>query len=187
LKSLSYGVGREEYKKIKTKPLNLHIELALSEYQEADARLLPVPPGTFVDETLGICRVDPWQPSSIQCLKPFHAPGLMATFDPQEFPCTGDEHSDTIQEDAVSHAWEFTNHYSFPDANYTPIADYSIWFRPVSLLTGLDAKSRQRTKSLVVCPGSEIRLARPELKRQVRIQLDLPDVRLQDLVGSDWQ
>jgi hypothetical protein len=180
-------VGREEYKKIKTKPLNLHIELALSEYQEADARLLPVPPGTFVDETLGICRVDPWQPSSIQCLKPFHAPGLMATFDPQEFPCTGDEHSDTIQEDAVSHAWEFTNHYSFPDANYTPIADYSIWFRPVSLLTGLDAKSRQRTKSLVVCPGSEIRLARPELKRQVRIQLDLPDVRLQDLVGSDWQ
>lgn len=111
----------------------------------------------------------------------------MATFDPQEFPCTRDEHSDTIQEDAVSHAWEFTNHYSFPDANYTPIADYSIWFRPVSLLTGLDAKPRQRTKSLVVCPGSEIRLARPELKGQVRIQLDLPHVRLQDLVGSDWQ
>lgn len=187
LKSLSYGVGREEYEKIKTKPLNLHIELAPSEYQEADARILLVPPGKFVDETLGICRVDPWQSSSIQCLKPFHAPGLMATFDPQEFPCTGDEHSDTIQEDAVSHAWKFTNHYSFPDANYTPIADYSIWFRPVSLFTGLDAKPRQRTKSLVVCPGSEIRLARPELKRQVRIQLDLPHVRLQDLVGFDWQ
>jgi hypothetical protein len=187
LKSLSYGVGRKEYEKIKTKPLNLHIELALSEYQEADARILVVPADRFVDETLGICRVDARQSSSIQCLKPFHAPGLMATFDPQKFPCTGDEHSYTIREDAVSHAWEFTNHYSFPDANYTPIADYSIWFRPVSLLTDLDAKSQQRTKSLILCPGSEIRLARPELKRQVRIQLDLPDVRLQDLVKSDWQ
>jgi hypothetical protein len=184
LKSLSYRVRREEYEKVKGKALNLHIELALSEYQEANARILSVPTGNFVDETLGICRVDPWQSSSIQCLKPFHAPGLMATFDPQGFPCTGDEHSDTIQEEAVSHAWESTNHYSFPDANYTPIADYSIWFRPV---TGLDAKPQQRTKSLVVCPGSEIRLARPELKRQVRMQLDLPQVRLQDLVGFDWQ
>jgi hypothetical protein len=63
----------------------------------------------------------------------------------------------------------------------------SIWFGPVSLLTDLEAKPQQRTKSLILCPGSEIRLARPELKRQVRIQLDLPDVRLQDLVESDWQ
>jgi hypothetical protein len=187
LKSLSFGVGRKEFEKIKTKPLNLHIELALSEYQEADARILPVPPGRFVDETLGICRLNPWQSSSLQCLKPFHAPGLMATFDPQEFPCTGDEHSDTIQEDAVSHAWESTNHDTIPDANYTPIADYSIWFRPVSVLTSPAAKPQQRGKSLVVCPGSEIRLARPELKRKVRIQFDLHDVRLQDLVGSGWQ
>jgi hypothetical protein len=186
-KWLSYGVGREEYEKVKTKPLNLHIELALSEYQEADARILPVPPGRFVDETLGVCRVDRRQSSSIQCLKPFHAPGLMATFDPQKFPCTGDEHSDTIREDALSHAWVYANHDSFPDANYTPIADYSIWFKPVSLLTDLEAKPQQRIRSLILCSGSEIRLARPELKRQVRIQLDLPNVRLQDLVRSDWQ
>ncbi len=187
LKSLSYEVARKEYEKVKTKPLHLHIELALSEYQEGDARILPVPAGRFVDEMLGICRIDPLQSSSIQCIKPFHAPGLMATFDPQEFPCPGHRDSYTIQEDAVSHAWEFSNHYSFPDANYTPIADYSIWFRPVSLLTDLEAKPQQRSKSLSLCPGSEIRLARPELKRQLRIQLDLPNVRLQDLVESDWQ
>jgi hypothetical protein len=162
-------VGRKDYEKIKTKPLNLHIELALTEYQEGEVRILPVPAGRFVDETLGICRVDPLQSSSIQCLNPFHAPGLMATFDPQEFSCPGDEQSYTAREDAVSHAWEFSNHYSFPEANYTPIADYSIWFRPVSLVTDLQAKPQQRTKSLILCPGSEIRLARPELKRQVRI------------------
>jgi hypothetical protein len=185
LKSLSYEIARKEYEKVKTKPLNLHIELALTEYEEADARILPVPAGRFIDETLGICYVDARQSSSIQCLKPFHAPGLMVTFDPQKFSCTGDENSYTIPENAISHAWESTNHYSFPDANYTPIADYSIWFRPVSLLTDLDAKPQQRTKSVILCLGSEIRLSRPELKRQVRIRLDLPDVRLQDLVESD--
>jgi len=187
LKSLSYEVSRKEYEKVKTKLLNLHIELALSEYQEDDARILPVPGGRFDDDTLGICHVDPWQSSSIQCLKPFHAPGLMATFDPREFPCPGDRLSHTIQEDAVSHAWVFSNHYSFPDANYTPISDYSIWFRPVSLITDLEAKPQQRTKSLILCPGSEIRLSRPELKHHLRIQLDLPNVRLQDLVEFDWQ
>src|SRR5882762_4034622 len=96
-KSLSYEVGRKDYEKIKTKPLNLHIELALSEYQEGDARIILVPGGRFDDETLGICRVDPWQSSTIQCLKPFHAPGLMATFDPQQFPCPGDKGSNNIQ------------------------------------------------------------------------------------------
>jgi hypothetical protein len=167
--------------------MDLHMELALSEYQEADARILSVPAGRFVDETLGVCHLDARQSPAIQCLKPFHAPGLMATFDPQKFPCTGEEHSYTIQEDALSHASVYTNHYSFPDANYTPIADYSMWFRPVSLLTELEAKPQQRIKSLILCPGSEIRLARPELKRQVRIQLDLPNVRLQDFVGYDGQ
>src|SRR5438270_4774780 len=65
------------------------------------------------------------------------------------------------REDAVSHAWEFSNHYSFPDANYTPIADYSIWFRPVSLFTDLEAKPQQRTKSLILCPGPKLGLHAP--------------------------
>jgi hypothetical protein len=30
---------------------------------------------------------------------------------------------------------------------------------------------------VILCPGSEIRFARPELKRKVRIQLDLPGAR----------
>jgi hypothetical protein len=187
LKSLSYEVARKEYEKSKTKPLNLHIELALSQYQEGEPRMLLIPPGKFADETLGICRTDPRETSFLQCLKPFHAPGLMATFDPKDFPCPGDRRSYNVQEDSVSHAWEFSNHYGFPSPNYTPIDDYSIWFRPVSLLADLEAKPGQRTKNLVLCPGSEIRLARPELKRQLRIQLDLPNVRLQDLVESDWQ
>ena len=176
-KVLSYEMGRKEYQKIKTEPLDLHIELGLSEYQEVDARILPIFGSKFVDDVLGVCRVIAGPYSSIECLKPFQAPAFMATFDPQKSPCTVDERSGFIQEDVVSHAWGYTNYYGFPAPHYSPVADYSMWFKTVSLLIDGDSKP-QRNKTLIFCAGSEIRLARPELKRQVRIQLDVPNVRL---------
>jgi hypothetical protein len=184
-KVLSYEMGHKEYQKIKTEPLNLHIELGLSEYQEADARILAISPGKFVDDALGICRVTSGPYSSIECLKPFQAPGFMATFDPQKLPCTVDERSGFIQEDVVSHAWGYTNHDSFPAPHYSPVADYSMWFKTVSLLTDGDSEPQQRNKTLIFCAGSEIRLARPELKRQVRIQLDVRNVRLEDFASTN--
>jgi len=184
-KMLSYEMGHKEYQKIKTEPLNLHIELGLSEYQEADARILAISPGRFVDDALGICRVTSGPYSSIECLKPFQAPGFMATFDPQKLPCTVDERSGFIQEDVVSHAWGYTNHDSFPAPHYSPVADYSMWFKSVSLLTDGDSEQQQRNKTLIFCAGSEIRLARPELKRQVRIQLDVHNVRLEDFASTN--
>jgi len=183
-KSLSYQVGRKEYEKVKNELLNLHLELGLSEYQEGDAHTLRVPVGKFVDEALGICRIDSWQHSSLQCLKPFHAPALMATFDAQKFPCIKNNQSGLTQEDVVSHAWEYANQGSFPDPHYTPIYDYSIGFNPVSLFTNANAKPQPGFQASILCPGSEIRLARPELKREVRIELDLPNVRLQDLIDT---
>jgi hypothetical protein len=110
LKTLSYQVSRKEYEKIETKPLNLHIELALSEYQEADTRVLSLPPGTFVDETLGVCRLSAQLLSStVQCLKPFHASGFMATVDAQQFSCPGNQKSYSDPQEAIFHAWESTN------------------------------------------------------------------------------
>lgn len=185
-KLLSYELSRKQYEKIKTQLVNLHIELGLSEYQEADPRILPISPGKFLDDALGTCRVTSGPYSSIECLKPFQAPGFMATFDPQKSPCTLDERSGFIQEDVVSHAWGYTNHDTFPTPHYSPLADYSMWFKTVSL-TDRDSKPQQTNKTLIFCAGSEIRLAHPELKRQVRIELDVPNVRLQDLVESGWE
>jgi hypothetical protein len=37
----------------------------------------------------------------------------------------------------------------------------------------------------MVCTGAEIRLARPVLKRQFRIQLELPNIRLKDLAERE--
>ena len=89
------------------------------------------------------------------------------------------------ERDVVSHAWGYTNHDSFPAPHYSPVADYSMWFKTVSLLTDGDSEQQQRNKTLIFCAGSEIRLARPELKRQVRIQLDVHNVRLEDFASTN--
>ena len=39
--------------------------------------------------------------------------------------------------------------------------------------------------AVFLCPGAELRLARPIFKRRFRIQLELPAVHLQDLVQRD--
>jgi hypothetical protein len=182
-KLLSYELSRKQYEKIKAQLVNLHIELGLSEYQEADPRILDVPPSKFTDETLGVCRVAPWRDSYLECLNPFQAPGLMATFDAQKSPCKAAEGSDSTPEKVMSHAWIFSNHDSFPNPHYSPITDYFVAFNPVSLLTDEDKK--QRNRALILCADAEVRLARPELKRQVRIELDVPNVHLEDFASTN--
>jgi|HubBroStandDraft_6_1064221.scaffolds.fasta_scaffold58870_2 hypothetical protein len=183
LKSLSYEVSRKEYEKVKTVPMNIHLELALSEYQETDARLLIIPGDKFVDPTLGICRLSPRQSEWLECLNTFNEPGFMASLDPQRFPCLKEENNGAVSEGAVSHAWQFQNSSGFPDIGYSPIVDYTIWFRSASLLTDPEKKTQLRGTSVVLCPGTEIRLAKPVLRRKLRIKLDMHSVRLQDLAG----
>jgi hypothetical protein len=181
-KDLSYEVDRMEYEKIKTRLLHLRIELLLTEYQEADAHNLSISAGRFFDETLGICRLDPLRNPWLQCLKPLHSPGLMASLVPQKNVCAADDEEDTIQDDA--HAWEYPNTFDFPDPGLNPVTDYSIMFGPSFVLRDANNTAPQKQQVVHLCPGSEIRLARPVSKRQVRIQLDMPDVRLQDLVET---
>jgi hypothetical protein len=186
-KELTYEMGRKEYQQIKSKPLNLQIELGLAEYQEADARILPMSAGKFVDDTLGVCRVYTEGISAVECLKPFQAPGFMATFDPQKSPCSANQRFAFIPEELVFHAWGYSNYDTFPAPHYSPIADYSIYFKTVSVLADGDSNPQRKYKTLMFCTGSEIRLARPQLERQVRIELDLPNVRLRDFVESNQE
>jgi hypothetical protein len=66
----------------------------------------------------------------------------------------------------------------------TPINEDSLWFRPVSLPTDSGTNSQLNNKSVSLCPGAKVRLARPELKGRFRTQMEMPNVRLEDLVGD---
>jgi len=184
LTTLSYEVNRKEYEKVKSVPMNIHLELALSEYEEGDARLLRIPAQDFRDTTLGICRIGPPRSKLLECLTTFHEPGFMATADPRDFPCPKDENDEALSGDAISYAWKSQDSYSFLESGFSPLVNYSIWFKSASLFADFERKTAVRLHSSLVCPGTEIRLAEPVLKRQQRIKLEMSNVRLQDIAGS---
>jgi hypothetical protein len=174
--TLTYVVKRQEYERTKSKPMNLHIQLLLSEYQEADPRILLIRPAIFQDSDLGTCRLSPLAPSAIRCLKPFRSPSYMARFDAPNSHCAPRKEYPGGNL-AVAYAWQ----PALPDPGLDPIVDYSVSFNSVSPIPDPNATTQPIYSVATLCPGAEIRMARPVLKRQFRIQLDLPNTRLQDL------
>lgn len=180
---LSYQIKRKQYESLKSKPLNLHIELALSEYGETDARTLILPSTTFRDTELGLCRLSSLAPSAFQCLKPFRVPTYMARFDAPHSSCRAPANypSETPPNLDVAYSWMTSSDDLIPDPGLNPVVDYAISFNPVTHIPGPDATTRPAFSVPFLCPGAEIRIAHPTRKRQFRIQLNLPHTRLQDL------
>lgn len=185
--NLNYQLKRKEYEKVKAKLQNLHVQLALSEYQEADARTLVLPTTTFRDNDLGICRLTLRGYGVLECRKPFHSPAYIGRFDAPHSPCGSVQrfpNSPPTNLD-VAYAWSAPTEEVFPDPGLNPIVDYHVSFNPVSRIPDLQSTSPVEYSAVFLCSGAELRLARPVFKRRLRILLELPAVRLQDLVQRD--
>lgn len=178
--NLSCEVTRKEYEKIKNRPLNLHIQLALSEYQEVDARTLVLPATTFRDTDLGICRLVIMGYQVLECHKPFHSPAYMGRFDAPDSPCGSVRrfpNSSPANPD-VAYAWAPPTDGS----GLNPIVEYHVTFNPATRIPETGSTSPVEYSMVTLCPGAEIRFARPVFKHRFRIQLEIPAVRLRDLV-----
>jgi hypothetical protein len=180
-RNLSYQVNRKEYEKMKAVPLNIHLELAISEYQESDPHILKVSGEQFVDPTLGICRVGPIRSEWLECLNAFREPRFIATVDMRNSPCPKEENTDESWDETISHAWQSQNSGDFPFYGYSPIVDKTIYFRSALLADVPERTTKPKIATAFFCPGTDIRLSKPVLTRKWRIKLEIPNVRLQDL------
>jgi hypothetical protein len=185
--NLNYQVKRKKYEKVKAKLQNLHIQLALSEYQEADARTLVLPTTSLRDNDLGICRLSMRGYQVLECRKPFHPLAYMGRFDAPHSPCGSvrrfPNNSPTNLD--VAYAWSGPTNEVFPDPGLNPIVEYQVSFNPVSRIPDPHSTSPIEYSAVSLCSGAEVRLTRPVFKRRFRIHLELPAVRLQDLVSRD--
>jgi hypothetical protein len=170
---LFYEMDRREYEKIKTKVLHLHVDFLLSAYQQSDVRNFVIPAGRFRDETLGVCRLNPFLGQALQCLKEMQEPGVMGDFTPQNNVCT-----DNAENGKIAHAFVHLNSFEFPRPILNPVIEYSISFDQSWLSTDTPDVMSPNQKRVRLCPGAEIRLGRPEEQKKVRVQFDLPEVRL---------
>lgn len=184
---LTFSMKRADFERTKTQPLRLQLELALTEFQEGDARDLTLKEGKFPDELLGICHLVNQNPSAIECQRPFHTPGLMVTFDPSTAECEIPEDEKRIIEDRVSHDWFPSGNDNSVSSPLNPVADYFISLQSGEVRWSLDEPAQPIVKRVYLCPGARVHLARPAEKKQWRVQLRMEDVRLEDLAYSQFQ
>lgn len=182
---LRYQVKHKEYERVKTKLLKLHIQLALSEYREADERTIVIPATTLRDSVLGICSLAPGDYRFLQCRKPFHSPSYIGRFDAPSSPCRPVQGSPDGSLTNVEVAYALAmlpTEGIFPEPGLNPIREYPLTFNSPARVPDANSTVQSRYSVTALCPGAEIRLGRPVRKRQFRIQLELPNVRLEDLV-----
>jgi hypothetical protein len=181
--TVNYTVKRKEYEKIKSQPLNLRVQLLLSEYKETNVRTLILPTGVFRDAQFGLCRVNPLSPGAIECLEPFRTPSYIARFDEAHSPCASSRENAESAPSDVGPAYASGTLTEEPSsAALNPLVEYQLYFNFASVPAVGLGYPEGTYRPVTLCPGAEVQITRPAFQRKVRVQIDLPHQRLEDLV-----
>lgn len=177
--NLSYRVKHEEYERVKSKSLNLHVQLLLSEYAGTDLRMLRVLPGVFRDADLGFCRVHPESAAAIECRKLFGFPAYIARFDEARSSCFSAEQKaeHKLDEWGPAYASFILREPTEAAAGLNPIIGYELY---LTFVLPPPKGSENSIESVALCPGAEVQIMQPKLQRKVRVQMDLPNRRLEE-------
>jgi hypothetical protein len=184
--TLSYQLKQQEYEQTKSKPLNLHIQLLLSEYKTVTDHALQVSPATFHDPFLGICRVMPAFTGGLECLRPLRDPSYVARFDEAASSCLSpdDRTQNAPPGWGLAHATSALTESTAPSAALNPVVRYQMYFGFDALRHSADDNLPQKYAFVTLCPGAEIQIMRPKFQRKVRVQLDLPQRRLEEFAEA---
>jgi hypothetical protein len=184
-KMILYEIKRKEYERLSRQAVQLHLELAVTEYQETEAREIVLPEGEFLDPQLGICHLNERISSQIDCRRPFHSPALMASFDGTSAKCQFGEDEKQMTNGTVSHAWFAPAGDDALEAGLNPVADYPIGLGPRAWLFSAEATRAGEGKAVHLCAGDRVRIAKPAETRRARVRLDIDGVRLSDLLAAN--
>lgn len=177
-----YRMKQQEYEQAKSKTLNLHVQLLLSEFKEVDAHTIQLLADSFHDPYLGVCRISPTYPGGLECFRPLRGPSYIARFDEATSPCLSAE--DRMQNAppgwGKAYASMALEPNSAPSAVLNPVVQYQLYFAFDAVHPSADENLPRKYDSVTFCPGAEIQIMRPKFQRKVRVQIDLPNRRLEE-------
>ena len=177
-----YGMKQEEYEQAKSKILNLHVQFLLSEFKDVDEHVIRLSADSFHDPFLGVCRINPTYPSALECFRPLREPSYIARFDEATSPCLSAE--DRMQNAppgwGKAYASMALDQNSAPSAALNPVVQYQLYFTFGTVQHSADENPPPKHDSVTFCPGAEIQIMQPKFQRRVRVQIDLPQRRLEE-------
>jgi hypothetical protein len=180
-KDLIYEMTRKDFERWKNSTVRVQIELAMTQYAEDQPREITLTREPFFDTKLGMCRIDPLNPSYLECLEPFRAPGFMATADPRQSPCYTSDHALAA---GLQHALQSPIEHHGVEPGISPITRYQILFQEANRAVDPHKLTGQNPRSPVLCSGAKLRIADPKVQRRARVELEIPSVALGDLVNG---
>ena len=175
---LEYSIKRQDYERLKGHDLRLRMEVALTEYEESEPSDFIVREPEASNEALGICAWSKKAPTALSCRRALRTLGVIVSVKPSEFSCPGVDRAAAI-EGEVS---RFQTNSSDVGPALDPIEDYQLQFGLKPIIVFRDGKAKTRQRSVRLCIGATLHLAKPNEKDNVRIVLTAEHVRLEDIV-----
>jgi len=178
--NVTFELKRKDFERLKTQKVRLLLEIAFVEEQEKEPRDLTLAAGKFSDPQLGICHLNLPNASSVECIRPFSSPGLLATFDPTHAACPVEENDEEQPENELTYV-RYAMHDDTFEPKLDPVEKYSLDFRRGRWGYGVQRSENTRRRVIRLCAGDKIRVAKPEFVRNIRIQMEIPEVDIRQL------
>ena len=181
--SASFAMPTELFDRIKSAPVKINIEFALSVLRRGEQWQLVAQDGLFPVPRFGLCAIVGQDHNTILCRAPLYGSGpLIATTISSENTCpVSAEHKPTRE--ITSYHWNLSNN-SEPAAVINPVVEGMIVFNAVGL-TKEEQKDSWRFVSRV-CAGTPIHFAALSFDRHTRMTTSLDGIRLSDYKLPDY-
>ncbi|HYE24362.1 MAG TPA: hypothetical protein VEG32_04100 [Clostridia bacterium] len=167
---------RGVYERMKSSPVNLHMSLAVTVYEDKNRREFVVPSGDFALADAGVCSAEHRFTRSLYCRAPLRRPSfLLITADASRSTCQSGDEQSPPEKGAIARGWISDESSAPAEPGINPLQEFS-----VGLTHWTDSPQRSSTG---ICPGTPVTLSNPEPVRKLRTELSLRDFSLEEYRG----
>jgi len=171
---ISIGVPAKVMDRVKSASAKVHITMALTVFQERNARTVVAAATDFSVPGIGICSASERQyMNPLQCRAALKEPTFIASIDTASTTCAPGEDK-LPAPPGIRIANENWSETSDPaEIGISPVASMSLYFR-----NWADSSGKYGTPG--ACPGTPVRFTTPEGVQRLRIEKEFDDVRIGD-------
>lgn len=181
---VSFQMPMELYDRVKSTPVRIDIEFAISLFQRGDEWQVIAQGGTFPVPRFGLCSITPGQGSYLTCRAPLYGPGpLTANMSSAESTCPVSE-KNRLTREITSYHWSLSEG-SRRASMIDPVVADILNFNPA----GLTREERQSQWRYVpsICSGTPLHFTALSFVRHESVHVSLDAVKLSDYKSPDYQ
>lgn len=170
---IDFALKKKLFKRFESSPVKIRVSLALSVFQDRNAREFVAPDGSFSLSEVGHCSAEGRYFGRIHCLAPLRGPSFLlikADMSKNTCPLAKGESSRTPGE--IAWGWVQNGGSEPAEFGITPVKTVNLY------LSGTNTSPRDW--GLGICPGTELTLSNPQILNRNQTEVEFDGVQLLD-------